>query len=131
MKVAVATALAPLECGGVFAVMKLLNHALAVVIQRAAKTSALNAAAVVADGSFPVGDAIALAADVGFLIWTGADLYKISRDLPPTIESQIRSGVVEAFESALAAFDQQAQEWLKRSSEERHRALAPVLTLVS
>jgi hypothetical protein len=127
MELGLGIALMPFEFGGVVVVCSMLKTALGKIVQRAVATAGANVLLAAADGPLPIGDAAAMAMDLGFLAWTAYDLRKISRELPGKIEAELQTAVESAHAGSLAAFDKAEQELLSRAAEQRQRALAPTL----
>jgi hypothetical protein len=127
VEMGVGIAVTPFDIGGVVAVGSLLKVALGKIAQRAVATAGANPLLAAADGPLPIGDAAAMALDLGFLAWTAYDLHKISSGLPGKIQAQLQTAVESAHAGSLAAFDKAAQALLSRAVEQRHRALASML----
>jgi hypothetical protein len=96
------------------------------VVQRLAGTQAAALTSAVADGPFPVGDAIAVLLEIGGTGWALYDLHKAQARLKGTLETDLRHQIRDTRKSLLASMRREAAARLEASNA-RNRAMAEEL----
>jgi hypothetical protein len=128
MGLGISLALLPLDALAVGdLVLRVTRQLLGRYVERAAATAGANVVLAAADGPLPVGEIIAILLDAGFAVWTAWDLCHACKTIRPAIQDKMHGAVDGARTEIMAAFDQQAEAWLRDAAEKRGQALQPLL----
>lgn len=94
-------------------VAKIALTACAPIAKKMAGSVVIAGASATADGPLPIGDAIGAGVAIGGFIWTGYDIYKVTKSMP----EELKQGLLTAVHDSRQKLLDNAEENLKRESE--------------